>query len=199
VPFTATAVDEPPHDVILKDGQFELRQYQPLLVAEVVSAGNMRKAGNKGFRSLADFIFGNNRPAENIAMTAPVSRTKTNTEKIKMTAPVTRVENKDNSWTVTFVMPSKWRKDNLPQPNNPDISIREVAAELVASIRFSGRGSESRHNKKQDLLQQWITEQGYVAVGEARYAGYDAPWVPWPMRRNEVMIPVVKRNDDDLL
>ena len=190
LPLSAFAVDEPPYDVVLQDDHYELRQYQSILVAEVVVTGNMRRAGNGGFRSLADFIFGNNRPAEKIEMTAPVTRKETT--KIEMTAPVTRVENEDKSWTVAFIMPEKWTKESLPQPNNPDITIREVPAELIATIKFSGRGTEASHIKKQVLLEQWITEQGYEMAGEPRYAGYNAPWVLWLFRRNEVMIPVVE-------
>jgi hypothetical protein len=195
VPFAAAAVDEPPHKVVLKEGGFEIRQYESMLVAEVIVSGDMRKAGSKGFRPLADFIFGNNKPAEKIAMTAPVTRTaasKKKSTKIEMTAPVTRVENEDKSWTVAFVMPQKWTKENLPQPNNKDVIIRQVSSELMATIKFSGRGSEASHQKNQKKLEKWLAEKGYVITGEPRYAGYDAPWVPWPLRRNEVMIPVAK-------
>ncbi|RBP49906.1 SOUL family heme-binding protein [Arenicella xantha] len=192
LPLSVLAVDEPPHTVVLKDHKFELRQYRAMLIAEVTVTGDMRRAGNSGFKPLADYIFGNNTSAEKMQMTAPVTRTEST--KIAMTAPVTRVENDDKSWTVAFVMPVKWTKETLPQPNNPDISIREVPAELIASIRFSGRGSEVSHKKKQLELEQWIDQQGYVVAGEPRYAGYDAPWVLWPLRRNEVMIPVVSEN-----
>lgn len=190
LPLSAAAVDEPPHEVVLKDGAYELRQYDSILLAEVTKTGNMRRAGVAGFKSLADYIFGNSKPAEKIEMTAPVTRTQST--KIEMTAPVTRVENEDKSWTVAFVMPKKWTKESLPKPNNPDVSIREVPSELVASIKFSGRGTEASHNKKQVQLEEWIAQQGYDVAGEPRYAGYDAPWVLWPLRRNEVIIPVVK-------
>lgn len=191
LPVSVHAVDEPAHTVLLKESDFELRQYQPTLVAEVIVTGDMRGAGSKGFRPLADYIFGNNQPAEKIEMTAPVTRTRST--KIEMTAPVTRVENQDKSWTVTFVMPEKWTMATLPKPNNPDVSIREVPGELLATIEFSGRGNEATHKKKQKKLEQWISEQGYIPIAEPRYAGYDAPWVPWPLRRNEVMIPVAEK------
>lgn len=192
LPFSASAVNEPIHETLLKDGKYEVRQYKSMITAEINITGNMRRAGNSGFRPLADFIFGNNLPAEKIEMTAPVTRSRAT--KIAMTAPVTRVENEDKSWTVAFVMPDKWTMETLPKPNNPDIKIRQVPQELVATIRFSGRGSEASHNKKEALLEDWIAKQGYAITGEARYAGYDAPWVPWPLRRNEVMIPVTKSN-----
>ena len=91
----ANAVDEPAHTVILKEDDFEVRQYEPTIVAEVIVTGNMNRAGNSGFRPLADYIFGNNQPARKIEMTAPVTRKEST--KIEMTAPVTRVENENKT------------------------------------------------------------------------------------------------------
>ena len=188
VPMMAEATEEPPHQTLVEDGRFEIRQYEPTLVAEVEITGDMRRAGNSGFRPLADFIFGNNTAREKIDMTAPVTRVKS--EKIAMTAPVTRTPSDDDTWTVAFVMPAEWTMDTLPVPNNPDVVVREVPGELMATVRFSGIGRERAFNEKQSLLESWITEQGYEAIGAPRYAGYDAPYVPGPFRRNEVMIPV---------
>jgi len=189
-PMTAGATEEPPHKVLLKEDKFELRQYDPVIVAEVEVTGSMRRAGNSGFRPLADFIFGNNTTRAEIDMTAPVTRQKS--EKIAMTAPVTRTQSEDDVWTVAFVMPSEFTMETLPMPNNPDVTIRNVPGELMATVRFSGNGSERTHMSKQVDLETWIEERGYVATGAPRYAGYDAPWTPAPFRRNEVMIPVAK-------
>ena len=187
-PMTASATEEPAHTVLVEDGKFQVRQYEPTIVAEVEVTGDMRRAGNSGFRPLADFIFGNNTARDEIAMTAPVTRVKS--EKIEMTAPVTRVANGDDTWTVAFVMPSKWTMETLPRPNNPDVTLREVPGELIATIKFSGLGRERTQAKKQAELESWISSQGYEVIGSPRYAGYDAPWTPAPLRRNEVMIPV---------
>lgn len=190
-PVTASATEEPPHTVIVDDGKFQVREYEPAIVAEVEVTGDMRRAGNSGFRPLADFIFGNNTARNDIEMTAPVTRTEVS-QKIEMTAPVTRVEDGDDTWTVTFFMPDEWTMETLPEPNNPDVKIREVPGEMIATIRFAGRGSEKTHRRKQVELEAWMDEQGYRAVGAPRYAGYNAPFVPGPLRRNEVMIPVEK-------
>lgn len=192
LPMSANATEEPDFTVLIQDGAYEVREYAPMIVAEVEVTGNMRRAGNSGFRPLADYIFGNNTTRSEIEMTAPVTR-KAST-KIEMTAPVTRVENPNDSWTVSFVMPAEWTMETLPRPNNPDVTLREVPGEMIATIKFSGAGSESTHKKKQIQLEGWIAEQGYEAIGAPRYAGYDAPWVPGPFRRNEVMIPVTKRD-----
>ncbi|MEL6858091.1 MAG: heme-binding protein [Pseudomonadota bacterium] len=190
--MTANAAEEPPHETVVKDGPFEIRQYEPTIVAEVEITGDMRRAGNSGFRPLADFIFGNNTARSKIAMTAPVTRVKS--EKIAMTAPVTRTVGADDVWTVAFVMPDEWTMETLPVPNNPDVTIREVPGELMATIKFSGIGRERTFEQKRTALEAWLLEQDYEAIGAPRYAGYDAPYVPGPFRRNEVMIPVIQRS-----
>lgn len=188
-PTAANAAQEPPHEVIASDGNIEVRQYKPQILAEVTVTGDMRRAGNSGFRPLADFIFGNNTAKQSIEMTAPVTRTPAS-RKIEMTAPVTRTETSGGDWVVAFVMPEEWTMETLPAPNNPDITIREVPGEMIAAIRFNGAGRESDHRKKQAELEAWLRAHDYVATGSARYAGYNAPWVPAPFKRNEVMIPV---------
>ncbi len=190
LPMTANATEEPPHSVLVKNGKFEIRQYDPTIVAEVEITGDMRRAGNSGFRPLADFIFGNNTARTKIDMTAPVTRVKS--EKIAMTAPVTRTEADNGAWTVAFMMPSDWTMETLPVPNNPDVTIREVPGELMATVKFSGIGRERIFEQKQIALEVWIADQGYRVTGPPRYAGYDAPYVPGPFRRNEVMIPVAE-------
>ena len=188
-PTAANAAQEPPHEVIASDGNIEVRQYKPQILAEVTVTGDMRRAGNSGFRPLADFIFGNNTAKQSIEMTAPVTRTPAS-RKIEMTAPVMRTETAGGDWVVAFVMPEEWTMETLPAPNNPDITIREVPGEMIAAIRFNGAGRESAHKKKQAELEAWLGTHDYVATGSARYAGYNAPWVPAPFKRNEVMIPV---------
>lgn len=188
VAMTASATEEPAFETVASDGRIEIRQYDPIIVAETEVSGGMRDASSSGFRVLADYIFGNNKARSEIAMTAPVTRTPST--KIEMTAPVTRTPSDGGNWTVSFTMPSKWTMETLPVPNNPAVSIREVPGELMATIRFSGSGRMETHREKQAELEDWMASNGYEATGPARYAGYDAPWKPSPLRRNEVLIPV---------
>ena len=37
-------------------------------------------------------------------------------------------------------------------------------------------------------LQAWIARRGLKSLGPSIYARYNAPFVPWPLRRNEVLI-----------
>ena len=188
-PLSAMAVDEPNFIVVLQDETFEIRKYEAMIVAEVEVTGDMRRAGNSGFRPLFRYITGNNSQSGKIDMTAPVTRTPT---KIDMTAPVTRTPTENDGWMVAFVMPDDWSMETLPIPNDEAVKLRAIPEELMAVVRFSGSGRQSAHMEKETKLRAWLNEQGYLAVGEPRYAGYDAPYVPGFMRRNEVMIPVEK-------
>ena len=81
------------------------------------------EAGNRGFRLLAGYIFGQNRGERKIAMTAPVTQAPA---KITMTAPVTQTP-ADGRYVVQFTMPSEYTLETLPEPLDPQEKLREVA------------------------------------------------------------------------
>ena len=132
------ATEEPDYTVIEQAGDFELRAYSPMIVAEVQVSGPMGDASSAGFRLIADYIFGNNTARaggnEKISMTAPVTMEPTS-EKISMTVPV-GMEQTGEQWRVHFVMPSQYTLDTLPTPNNPAVSLREVPASRLCSDSF---------------------------------------------------------------
>ena len=128
---SAMAVEEPKFEVMLQEGKFEVRKYAPVIVAETVIDGDMDAASGKGFRAIADFIFGNNKAplsdaSSKIAMTAPVTMApQSASSKIAMTAPVGIQPASESEslvgaqrWRVQFVMPSQYTLATLPKPNN---------------------------------------------------------------------------------
>ena len=192
VPAAAMA-EEPAYTTIADfDAGVEIREYAPMLVAEyAVEGGDFAAASSAAFRPLADFIFGDNTHRERIGMTAPVTQRRDG-ETIGMTAPVVQSA-REGRWVVGFVMPARYTAETLPVPRNPRIRIVEVPARTVAAIRFSGRWSTVRHAENLRLLQSEIAEAGWEPAGEPQAAQYDAPWVPGPLRRNEVLLPVRRR------
>ena len=187
--------DEPAHTVVLDVGDIQIRDYEPMILAQVTAYGSMQRAGNAGFRPLADYIFGNNSVPENgeaaeIAMTTPVTQTRST--KIDMTTPVTQTQLDSESWQVSFVMPAEWRMETLPVPNNASVELIEMPARRMAAIRFSGGPNEDRFERKFGELLQFLNEEGYQITGEPIYARYDPPWIPTFLRRNEVMIEVAQ-------
>lgn len=188
-----TRAEEPAYTVVDALGAgVEVREYAPMLVAEVVvTTESFERAGSIGFQPLADYIFGDNTRRERIGMTAPVTQERGG-ERIGMTAPVTQAGS-PQGWVVGFVMPARYTPETLPLPRDPRIRIVEVPARHVAAIRFSGRWNTIRYAENLRLLEREVAKAGWVATAGPQAAQYNAPWVPGPMRRNEVLLPVQRR------
>lgn len=180
------AIEEPAFTVQSKHGNFEIRKYGPVLVAETVVEEDFEKAGNKAFRILADYIFGNNRARASLPMTAPVAQQKeSRSEKIAMTAPVNMAREK-SGFLVQFTMPSKYTLETLPQPNDPRVRVREVPARRVAVFSYSGSWSKERYEEKLEEFKNALKEKSLSTRGEPILARFDSPFRLWFLRRNEI-------------
>jgi SOUL heme-binding protein len=208
---SAMAIEEPRFTSIFKAGSFEVRQYAPMLVAETVVDGDMDEASTRGFRKIADFIFGNNQSAQTggsakIAMTAPVTQEPQleKSEKIAMTAPVTMGAANNttdsnttdsnmagsNKWRIHFVMPSKYTMANIPQPKNADVKLREIPGKYFAVYNYTGFNTKSQVQAKTDELVAWVREKNLKALSSPQLSRYDPPWTLPMFRRNEIMIEI---------
>ena len=186
----AMAVEEAKYEVVKKEGKFELRDYAAHILAETVVEQSMEEAGSEAFRLLFRYISGNNTLREKVAMTAPVSQ-EASGEKIKMTAPVGQQRAKEG-WVVSFMMPDKYTLETLPEPSDPKVTLRQVPARRMASIRYSGFWSEKSYLRHKLKLESWIDSIGLSPSGDPVWARYNAPFTPWFFRRNEILIPVAK-------
>lgn len=185
---TAMATEEAKYTVAIKEEAFELRDYQPHILAEIVVDGNIDDASSKAFGSLFGYISGKNKSRNKVAMTAPVSQSPAS-EKIPMTAPVGQ-QSAGKKWAVSFMMPASYTMETLPKPDDPEVTLRAVPARRIAAIRYSGLWSEKRYLEHKLQLETWIRKNKLKASGEASWARYDPPFKPWFMRRNEILIPV---------
>ena len=187
---SAIAVEKAKYAVLEKEDDFEIRQYDPQIVAETFVASNLEEAGNEGFRSLYAYISGDNKKKQSISMTAPVGQ-ETSSEKIAMTAPVSQ-EKKDDRWRITFLMPAEYTREMLPEPDDERVKLAEEPGRLMAAVKYSGTWSEEGYRKNKALLEEYIRTRGLTKAGAAVWARYDPPFMPWFLRRNEVLIPVEK-------
>lgn len=185
---TAMTTEEAPYTVLKSDDIFELREYAPQVLAEIIVDGDLEAAGNKAFRPLFRYISGENRSRGKIAMTAPVSQEQKG-EKISMTAPVSQ-QSAEGKWAVSFMMPASYTMETLPIPDDPNIKLRQVAARRVVAVRYSGFWSEEKYLLHKEKLEKWIKENRYTVTGEPVWARYNPPFTLWFMRRNEILIPV---------
>jgi hypothetical protein len=184
-------VELPEYKRITEDGDFEVRDYPPLVVAEVIREGGRQQGLSEGFGPLARYIFAKERGGERIAMTAPVQQQAVAPdEKIAMTAPVTQTSAGDGAWAVQFIMPSAYRIEDLPAPADDGVRLREVPARRVAAVRFSGRTDDQLIAEQEKRLRSWMLRRQLEPAGAAVYAYYNDPFTPGFLRRNEVMIPI---------
>lgn len=182
------AVEEAKYTVSVKQDKLEIREYAPSVVAEVIVDGEFEDASSAAFRTLFKYISGKNTAQSKIAMTAPVSQ-KAQSEKIAMTSPVGQRKS-GQGWAVSFMMPASYTMDTIPVPEDPSVLIREIPAYRAAAIRYSGVWSEKAYKKQLSSLREWMKSQNLEPTGEPVWARYNAPFTPWFMRRNEILIPL---------
>jgi DNA gyrase inhibitor GyrI len=180
-------VETPAYNVVGSDGKIEIRDYPPLVVAEVARSGDRKEAVSSGFRPLANYIFAKDRGGEGISMTAPVTQ-----ERIAMTAPVTQTRRESTDWVVRFIMPSQYTLETLPKPGGTDVRLEQLPARRIAAVRFSGVATDELIAQKEDELRAWLEGRGLETRGEPTYAYYNDPFTPGFLRRNEVMIEVAQ-------
>jgi hypothetical protein len=180
-------VEKPAYTVTRSFADVEVRDYPPMIGAEVEVSGARKQAINAGFRLIADYIFGNNSPSKKIPMTAPVIQQAG--EKIAMTAPVSQ-QSAGGPWKVRFVMPSGYTLETLPTPNNAAVKLIAVPAERFAAIRFSGLASDEAIARHKQHLFDRLAEQALTPQGEAVMAFYNPPWTLPFLRRNEILVKI---------
>jgi len=169
------ANEEPDYTVLKKESEIEIRQYKNFLTASIEIEGNRKEAIGKGFRFLFKYISGENK----------------NKESISMTIPVMQKSSGNNKWNVSFVVPKKFDIKNAPQPDNVNIQLKNNSDLKVIAITFSGLFSDGNIEENETKLRNYIKEKGIKIEEPAIYAGYNAPWTPWFLKRNEVMFKLV--------
>lgn len=169
------AIEQPAYRVLLKEGDFELRLYEPMLT---VHCRESDLGGGEGFSKLFNYIGGNNESATKISMTKPVLNYPAEPEP-----------------TMAFVVPARIAAEGPPQPNDPALEVRSFAERQVAVLRFAGKISPEVIGQKQAQLLQWLADKHWTPAGEVALARYNPPIVPGFFRHNELLVEV---NTEDL-
>jgi hypothetical protein len=182
----AMAIEEPPYEILRTHADFELRRYGPTLVAETRVSGNFEGVGNQAFRRLAGFIFGDNASGEKIEMTAPVIQQPLSARDGPDAAPA----EPQGDYVLSFVMPRRFSAESLPAPKDPAIDIHSVPPRTLAARRYSGRWTWENYRRNESLLLEAVRAAGLTPIGHTLYARYNAPFTPWFLRRNEVLVEV---------
>ena len=167
-------VEIPKFRLLSTHDNIEIREYNAMLIAEVEIVGEREEAIGQGFKILADFIFGNN----------------IDNNKIKMTAPVIQ-QPFDKGWRVSFVMPSTFSIDTLPQPINNKIAIKQIPENKMAVITFNGKNEEKNISNHEAILMDFITKNNLKCDKIPIYAFYNPPWTLPILRKNEIMFEIL--------
>jgi len=165
--------------VLQKYDDFELREYAPCVVAEVKNSGQYSNATSSAFGSLFRYISKENQASAKIAMTAPVI------------AAQDERSAKQDQWSVSFVMPDGSKLQEMPQPTDPHVKLREMDKEKCVAISFRGRATEELANKKINQLRASVAKQNIELSDETRICRFDPPFKPGLLHYNEIVIPVL--------
>lgn len=187
--YFSSRVETTQYSVLEQKKNYEIRLYPSHIVAQTVVTGSYAEALNKGFRIVAGYIFGGNTKKESIAMTTPVIEKSGKSESIAMTTPVMATV-EGESHTIAFGMPRSYTLETLPTPNDSRIQIVTIPEKKMAAIRFSGIRTAARVESKKNELLEELKKDNAAIIGEVQYAGYNAPWTPPWMTRNEVLVEI---------
>ena len=186
--FGIRTAEEPTYQVLNDYGHIQIRQYPALVVAQTEVIADYKRSSGQAFQRLAEYIFGNNKKQQKMAMTAPVIQEQ-QAETMPMTAPV--IQQKSGSvWLMAFVLPQGYSLSTAPTPVDTAVIIKELPAKKVAVMQYSGSLCEQGIEEKSKELADWLDKQGYQAISPARSAAYDPPWTLPFLRRNEVHIDI---------
>lgn len=162
--------EEAAFDTVTRDGDFSVRDYPGLLVAEVVVPGLRQAALSVGFDRLAEFVFGRGRAARRL--------------------PVFADGDEDGrGWRTRLLLPADTAIEALGDPET-GVRLRALPARRIAALRFAGPENERTLDACEAELRAWIGANGLSPAGPVEHAFYNSPFTPAPLRRTEVLIPL---------
>ena len=169
------AIEKPTYKVILKEGPYEIRNYEAMIVA-VSQETDLR--GYTGFNTVFNYISGMNQDSKKISMTSPV---------------LNNLD--DQQLTTAFIMPKEYDLESLPQPSNPNLQLKEIPKRQVAVILFSGNFDIGKLNHKINQLKEWLVEKNLDPIGPIELARYNPPFIPGFLKRNEILTEIQRNMD----
>lgn len=167
-----SAYESAEYTVVESDRPFEIREYPDLTMATTRTKFESQ-GGDGSFMRLFRYISGANDQQQKVAMTTPVFM---------------EPEGDSRDGQMGFVLPKDVAAQTVPQPSDQQVEITKRAGGRFAVIRFAGRLDQNTRDMAEAKLNKWMEDRGLVGAGDAEVAGYDPPWTPGPLRRNEVLI-----------
>jgi hypothetical protein len=154
---------------------FEIREYQPCVLAEVKVSADYSSASSSAFSRLFRYISKGNKNQEKIAMTAPVI--------------ASQKDRTANEWFVSFVMPSGSKFGHLPHPEDPQVILRDLDAETCIATSFRGKATSEKSAQVAKELRAAAAKENIALSEETRICRFDPPFKPGFLQYNEIVIP----------
>ena len=166
------AYESAAYTVAQSAGKFEIRDYPDLHL--VTTSTDMDAAGNDGsFMRLFRYISGGNDEKQKVAMTTPVFMDP---------------EQSGSSGQMGFVLPKMVAQNGAPEPTGTGVQLQVRNGGQFAVMRFAGRMNSKERTSAEKKLRGWLVQENLKGDSKAEFAGYDPPWIPGFLRRNEVLI-----------
>lgn len=172
--FSRNGYETAKYDVISQEGKFEIRKYKPMLLVSTTMNSNDSRNGS-AFGRLFRYITGSNEEGQKISMTSPVFSS-----------------NEDGNYRMSFLIPKDIANNGAPKPTGKDVKIESMDGGKFAVYRYSGYQNARSIAEAEQKLAEWVKDQKLNTVGEMISAGYDPPYTPSALRRNEVLIRLKK-------
>ena len=158
------------YKVVESFDDMEVRKYEPFFI---VSVETEKMIGSEGFRRLFNYISGDNKEGKEIPMTAPV---------------LNRISEKASS--MGFVMPEKFSIDNIPQPLQEELIVKEMPSGYYAVLSFKGFNNESKIKQKTEVLKGLLEKHNLQKQSDFYLARFDPPFTLPPLRKNEILVKI---------
>ena len=172
--------EQPSYKVILEQDKFSIRDYSEVIVVETEVVASRRDATSEAFRKLFRYISGNNEANFEISMTSPVAQTLTNQD-----------GEIGENWAVRLFLPRSLSEENIPKPSETGVAVVKLKAQKYGSVSFKGTQNDKKVSENLAKLEAFIAENDYEVSGPPVYAFYDPPFIPWFLRDNEILLPVI--------
>jgi DNA gyrase inhibitor GyrI len=164
--------EQPVYTVASTEGEFEIRDYDTMVLAEFTKRGSYSQSVNQGYIKLEQYFLGKNAVPE----------------AIEITAPTMVRDDLASGWTTIFYLPRGYQAETAPRPNDRRIKVVEFPPRRRAAITFHGKLNEGAMREQVAKLEAWLAARGIAHKADFTLAGYDPPWIPASRRRNEVLV-----------
>jgi len=175
---------EPDYRALASDGDFQIREYPAMTVAETVVFGPRKQALGEGHRALSNYISARTRGGEQVPMMVPVMM---DSGDPMASDPPLFDDQLEGGWRTRFMMPAGRSKADLPVPAE-GVELVELEPRRVGVVSFAGRPGDRVLAEQEDRLRGWLARHGEASEAEPEYAFYNSPVIPGPLRRNEVWL-----------